>query len=147
MLRAGAMILTLWSAFNLVLALGILIMILGLGKNAPALVILFGNIQAAGMDPRALATVNALAVIFNGCAAAFCSLSLVVIWQALVHGAKWAFWSLGATLLFLQASGFASDELLGNRDLLANAVSSVLLLLGLALAAYSLFRKEYRDVG
>jgi hypothetical protein len=39
MLRAGAMILTVWAAVRLVLAVGILAMLLVFGKNAPVLVL------------------------------------------------------------------------------------------------------------
>ena len=61
-----------------------------------------------------------------------------MIWLAVVRKAVWAFWSLAGCLAFLQAAGFASDTFLGNRDLLANTISSVLLLSGIALSA-SLF--------
>ena len=140
MLRAGAILLSLWMSLNLALALGILFMLLVLGKNAPALLILYGDTQATGVEPRALATVNALAVMFNACAAAICALSLSVIWVALIRRAAWAFCSLAVCLLFLQAAGFASDSFLGNRNLLANAASSLLLLSGIVLAAIGIFR-------
>ena len=130
MLRVGAILLSLWTGFNLVLALGILFMLLVLGKNAPALLILYGDLQAEGMDPRALSTINALAVMFNACAASICALSLAMIWFAVARKAVWAFWSLAGCLAFLQAAGFASDTFLGNKDLLANAVSSLVLLCG-----------------
>jgi len=139
MLRTGAIILTLWTGFNLVLALCILFAVMVLGKNAPALTILYGDTQAVGMDPRALATINALAVIFNACAAALCGLSLAVIWRALVKKVRWAFWSLSACLIFLQAAGFASDSFLQHKDLGANIASSLCLLGGLTFAAVGVF--------
>ena len=131
MLRVGATLLSLWTGFNLVLALGILFMLLVLGENAPALLILYGGLRAEGMDPRALSTINALAVMFNACAASICALSLAMIWFAVARKAVWAFWSLAGCLAFLQAAGFASDTFLGNKDLLANAVSSLVLLCGI----------------
>jgi hypothetical protein len=142
MLRAGAILLSLWTGFNLLLALGILLMLLVLGKNAPCLLILYGDIHAVGIDPRALATINALAVVFNGCAAAICALSLVVIWMALVRREVWAFWALAGSLLFLQAAGFASDSFFAHKNLVANVVSSSLLLLGFAASAGAIFRKS-----
>ncbi len=141
MLRVGAILLTVWAGFNLLLALCILFAVLVLGKNAPALMILYGDTQATGMDPRALATINALAVIFNACAAAICALSLAVIWFALAHRAQWAFWSLAGSLGFLQAAGFASDSFFHGKDLLRNVVSSSLLLLGIAFAAAGIWRR------
>lgn len=142
MLRVGTLILTMWTGFNLVLALCILFAILVLGKNAPALLILYGDTHATGMDPRALSTINALAVIFNACAAALCGLALAVIWFALLHKARWAFWSVAASLAFVQAAGFASDSYLGDKDLLANIASSLLLLFGLVLVAFGLLRRS-----
>lgn len=142
MLRTGAILLSLWTGFNLVLALSILFMVLVLGKNAPCLLILYDDIRAVGMDPRALATINGLAVVFNGCAAAICALSLAVIWVPLVRGATWAFWALAGSLLFLQAVGFASDSFFAHKNLVANVISSSLLLLGFAAAAGGIFRKS-----
>ena len=83
MLRAGAILLSIWTGLNLVLALGILFMLLMLrDKCARVAHPLHGDLQAAGIDPRALATINGLAVVFNACAAAICGLSLSVIWVA-----------------------------------------------------------------
>ena len=146
MLRVGAVLLTMWTGFNLVLALCILFAIFVLGKNAPALLILYGDTHAAGMDPRALATINAIAVIFNACAAALCGLSLAVIWFALRHKARWAFWSVAGSLGFVQAAGFASDSFLGDKDLLANIASSLLLLFGLVLVAIGLLRRSGNEI-
>ena len=83
------------------------------------------------MDPRALSTINALAIMFNACAASICALSLAMIWFAIVRKAVWAFWCLAGCLGFLQAAGFASDTFLGNKDVLANAISSLLLFCGI----------------
>lgn len=110
MLRTGTILLSLWTGFNLALALCILFLMLALGKNAPCLAILFDDTQATGMDLRALATINGLAVVFNACAAAVCGLSLSVIWVALRRRARWAFWSLVICLGFLQTAGFARSR-------------------------------------
>ena len=140
MLRVGAILLSLWAGFNLVLALGILFMLLLLRMNAPALLILYGDLPAEGMEPRALATINALAVMFNACAASLCALSLAMIWFAVVRKAVWAFWSVAGCLLFLQAAGFASDTFLSNKDFVANVVSSLVLLGSLFAVGIALFR-------
>ena len=134
-------LLSLWTGLNLVLALGILFLMLLMGRNAPCLIILYGDTQGTGIDPRALATINGLAVLFNACAAAICGLSLSVIWMALRRASRWAFWSLTICLGFLQAAGFASDAFLQNKNLLANIGSSLLLLSGIGSAAVGIFRK------
>jgi len=139
MLRAGAILLSLWTGLSLVLALGIVFMLLILGKNAPALLILYGDLQPKDLDPRALSTVNALAVMFNACAASICALSLSMIWFAVVRKAVWAFWSLAGCLAFLQAAGFASDTLLANKDFLTNTISSLLLRSGISFVGIAIF--------
>jgi hypothetical protein len=65
MLRAGAIILSVWTGFKLVISIGILFMLFVLGKNSPALLALYGDAQGRGLDPRALATINGLAVVAN----------------------------------------------------------------------------------
>jgi hypothetical protein len=50
-------------------------MLLLSGKNAPVLLVLFGDIQGRGVDARALATINALAVLCNAAIAAMALLS------------------------------------------------------------------------
>lgn len=142
MFRNGAILISWWAGFNFILALGILFMVLVLGKNAPCLLILYDDIRAVGMDPRALATINALAVVFNACAAAICALSLAVIWVALVRREVWAFWALAGFLLFIQAAGFASDSFLAHKNCVSNIVSSSLLFFGFAATATSIFRKS-----
>lgn len=102
MLRAGSIILTLWTGFKLALSLGVLFMLLVFAKNSPALLLLYGDAQGKGLVPRALATINALAIVANAAIAALSILSLAVIWAALVKRAEWAFWSLASALLFLE---------------------------------------------
>ena len=59
MLRAGAILLTLWTGLSLVIAFGVLFSLLVLGKNSPALLVFYDDVQATGIDPRALTTINA----------------------------------------------------------------------------------------
>src|SRR5262245_38345756 len=140
MIRTGAIVLSLWTGANLILSLGILFWILVLGHNAPALTILYEDTLVVGMDPRALATINGMAVILNACSAAICALSLAVIWVPLLQKQAWAFWGLSGSLLFLQAAGFASDSFFHHKDLPLNIVSSLLLLSGIVLAGAAIFR-------
>jgi hypothetical protein len=112
---AGAIVLTIWSGFNLLLAAAILVAIIAFQRNAPA-------------------------VLFNACAASFCALILVVIWTSLINKARWAYWTVTGSMLFLQAFGFVCDSYLGDRDLLANIVSMAVLLIGLGLSGYSIRR-------
>jgi hypothetical protein len=135
MSRAGPIVLSVWAAFNLVLAVAILLSIGIFQQNAPALSVLFDDAAIRLLDSRALATINAMALIFNACAAAFCLLSLVVIWKGLVKKSRWAFWGLLSSMSLLQVAGFASDALLDSKNLSANIVSTALLVIGFGLSA------------
>ena len=142
MLRAGAILLTFWACVRLVLAFGILVMLLVFGKNAPVLLVLYGNIQGTGLDGRALATINALAVLCNAAIAAMAVLSLAVIWCALVRRAVWAVWSIGVCVVFLQGASFFSDALLQHPDLLGNVAASSIPVAGIILAASGVLRRS-----
>jgi hypothetical protein len=140
MLKAGAIVLSLWSGLNLLLAGAILVSMTMFGANAPGLRILFDEAAVRGLDPRALATINALAILFNACALAFCLLMLYVTWSRVAVGVKSAFWALAIASGSLQVFGFKSDAYLGGRNLLANVASSAVLLVGLGLSGLGTYR-------
>jgi len=140
MLKSGAIVLSIWSGLNLLLAGAILVSMTMLGGNAPGLRILFDEAAVRGLDPRALATVNALAILFNACAMAFCLLMLYVTWSRVAVGVKSAFWALAIASGSLQVFGFKSDAYLGGRNLLANVTSSAVLLIGLGLSGLGTYR-------
>jgi hypothetical protein len=52
MLRAGAIILTIWSGLNLLLAVAILVEISLFGQNAPALSILFNEAEIQQLNAK-----------------------------------------------------------------------------------------------
>jgi hypothetical protein len=140
MLKAGAIVLSIWSGVNLLLAGAILVSMTMFGRNAPGLRILFDEAAVRGLDPRAVATVNATAVLFNACAFAFCLLMLYLTWSGVAVGVKSAFWALVVAAGSLQVFGFRSDAYLGGRNLLANVLSSAVLLAGLGLAGLGSYR-------
>jgi len=142
MLRAGAIILTVWTGLKLAISVGVLFMQLVLGKNSPALIILYGNAQGSGLEPRALATINGLAVVANASVAALSILALVVIWAALVRRAVWAFWSLAGALLFVDVVRWIGESFFYRQgSLLADAATLLPTLAGIACAAIGLFRR------
>ncbi len=142
MLRVGAVILTFWAGVRLLLALGILAMLLLFGKNAPVLLVLFGDTQGSGVDASALATINALAVLCNAAIAALAVLSLAVIWCALVRRAAWAVWSIAVCVFLLQGASFFSDALLHHPDLVGNVAASSIPVVGIILSASGVFRRS-----
>ena len=133
--KAGAVLLSIWSGLNLLLAVGILIAVIVLHRNPPSLSMVFSDAEISRLDVKAIGLIRALAVLFNACAAAFCLLVLWVVWKGLVRGNRWAFWALATSMVLLQAFGFVGDTYLGNHNVLPNAISSVVLVAGLTIAA------------
>ena len=138
-LKAGAVLLTLWSGLNLLVAAMVTVMTLA-GRNAPALSMLFSDSEIQTLDVKAIAVVNAQAMLANPCIVALCVVVMVIIWKGLMTRARWAFWALAGALVPLQLFGFASDAFLGDHNLVANVVSTGVLLMGLSLSAFAVFR-------
>ena len=116
----------LWLGFQLLLALGILIAVLVLRHDPPAISLILPESIALAPEVRGLIT--ALAVVANSVIFAFCALALVLL-RARSH-----FAALACALGVIQLSGFASDAYLGHRNLVANLASSAVLAVGLLLA-------------
>ncbi len=138
MLKIGAVVLTIGAAFNLLLATGILVAIIFLGKNPP---ILYVSLEQAGivrLDKQVLTTFKSLAVYFNSAVVTFCLLSIFVIWMGLVQGQRWAFWALLITMGIGQILGFVADSFIGNKTLGVNIIFAVVYLLGIGLSWYGL---------
>jgi hypothetical protein len=140
-LKVGAILLSVWSGLNLLLAVAILTGMTVFGRDPPSLGLVFTADEIERLDGKALALIDALAIFGNACAAAFCLLVLVVVWRALVGArARWALPVLALSMGGLQAFGFVSDASLGHRDLAANLVSTALLTAGLACSGWALRR-------
>jgi hypothetical protein len=136
-LSAGAVLLSVWSGLNLLVAIAVTAVTFS-GRMPPALQLLFTDAEIGGLDPKVLAVVNAQAALANPCIAALCALVLVILWKGIVAQVRWTWWAVAAALCPLQVFGFASDAVLGHRNLLVNLVSSAILLAGLALSGYGL---------
>lgn len=135
-LKIGGTLVSVWTGFNLLLAVAILIAITAFGRNAPGLSILLTDEEIQQLHPNVLATMNGIAVLANACIAALCMLALVVTRTALQVRARWALWSLAGALGGVQTFGYVSDAYFGHRNLVANLVSTAVLGVGLVLAAW-----------
>src|SRR5262245_45741709 len=136
MLRAGAILLSLWATLILLSALVRILFfaVFGIRQNAPALLVLLDETSNLGLG-NPPAPINALTVLCNASLVAACGLSLTFIWTGVIRR-KWrAFFALLTYLGLLQAAAFVSDEFLGNRNLATNIASAAVLLLGFGLAA------------
>lgn len=132
--RVGLVLPSVWAGGNALLAAGILVHMLALGGHAPALAILFERDELAAVDPRAVATVDALAILFNACALGLCSLALVASWTPALRAHPRGLCAVVACLVLLQAAGSASHARLGHANLALNVGSAVLSGAGGALA-------------
>jgi len=138
MLMAGCIAISIWAGINLVLGVGIFFGIAFFGMNAPAFTMLFqpGEVQSlATLDPRAVATVNGVAILANAVIAGYCGLVLAATWLGIAKQVRWTWTTVAATTLFVQLAGFASDRLFENKNLAANILSTVILVAGLSLTA------------
>jgi hypothetical protein len=147
MKKIGLYFISFWVSFNLLLAVGILISIFLLGKNAPAITILFSESDLKSLDPKVIATINSIAVLLNAVIAAFCFLSITLFWRFHFQADTRVFWIVSGSLLFVQIFGFASDYFLGNTNLLPNVLSSCLLLIGIGLYIGGLFKNKQAPSG
>lgn len=138
MLRAGVVTLSIWAGLNLLLALAIIVSLAFLGGNAPGLLLSFSPEEVRALDPRVLATVNAIASVANGAIVGLCALSLAVLWRGVARGLRDAWIAVACALSFVQACGFLADAFLGHRNLAANLLSTALLVVGLACAGVGL---------
>lgn len=141
MLKIGAIILTAGVVFNFLLAAGILIAIIFLGKNPPILYVSLEKAEIAGLGEQVLRTFKSLAIYFNSAVMLFCLLSIFVIWMGLSRGQKWAFWALLISMGTGQMSGFIADSFIGNKTFVINIVFTIIYLSGIGLSCYGLYIK------
>jgi len=142
MIKVGSIILTIWSGLNFLVGVGVLIYIVVLNNNAPALQMMMSESELRNLDPRVLSTTNSIAIFLNASIASFCLLSLYVIWGGLMKFRKWAFYALLASMSLMQVGGYLSDFLLGNGNIMAMNVGLFILTLGFVSSGYAIFRRE-----
>jgi hypothetical protein len=136
-MRVGAILLSIWSGLNLIVAVHVTAATLA-GASPPALALVLDEPRIARLDPQVIAVVHAQAALANPCVIALCLLVLVLVWRGVVARARWAWWTLVAALVPLLAFGFVSDGYLGHHNLAANLVSTAILTTGLALTGLAL---------
>ncbi len=141
MLKAGSIILSIWSGISFLLASLILASIIFFKSNAPILVMVFEKSEISRLDARAISAVNALAILYNSCSAALSVLALFIIWSSLINGSRWAFWALLITIGFVEGMAFIASAAIGNARWQVNVLLSALYVVGIGLAGYSIFRQ------
>ncbi len=139
MLKAGSIILSIWSGISFLLASLILASIIFFKSNAPILVMVFEKSEISRLDARAISAVNALAILYNSCSAALSVLALFIIWSSLINGSRRAFWALLITIGFVEGMAFIASAAIGNARWQVNVLLSALYVVGIGLAGYSIF--------
>jgi hypothetical protein len=127
--KLGAIVVSVWCGLNILVAGAVTVQTLRGHTPILAMTVTDGG----PLDPRLVGVIYAQAALANPLIVAFCALVLIVLWRCFARGEGWAFWALVAVLGPIQAFGFVSDRFLGNHNLTANLVSSVLLVVGLSL--------------
>lgn len=145
MLKAGAIILSIWGGINFLLAALILTVVLLFNGNSPLLVMVFEQSEIASLDPRVISALNCLTILYNSCAVALSVLALFIIWSNLIKGQKRAFWALLITIGFVELLAFSASAEVGNARWQVNVVLSVLYVLGIGLVGYGIFRHPSSD--
>ena len=145
MLKRGSIVLSTWSGINIFLASLILTIVVFFNGNSPLLVMVFEKSEIASLDAKVIASLNALTILYNSCDVALSVLALFIIWSGLINGKKWAFWALLITIGFVEILAFVASAPIGNARWQVNVVQSVLYVVGIGLAGYSLFKHQTLD--
>jgi hypothetical protein len=130
MLKRGAIILSIWSGINFLLAFLILTSVVVFNANSTHLLMVFERAEIASLDPRVIASLNTLTILYNSC-------SMVSNPKKLIIGQKWSFWVLLSMFGFLEGMAFIASAGVGNARWQVNVLQSVLYVVGIGLAGYS----------
>lgn len=132
MLKVGAVLVTVWSALNFLVAAFVTGATV-LHHVPPALQLVMPDADPAKLDPTLLAVINAQAAFANPAIMAICSFVVIATWKGVLGGARWLVPAMAISLAPLQVFAFVSDHFLGEHNLVANVVSGLLLWVGLGL--------------
>lgn len=142
MLKAGSIILSIWSGINFLLAALILTSVVIFNANSPLLVMVFEKPEIAGLDSRVIASLNALTILYNSCSVVVSVMVWIIIRKNLVNRQKWAFWALLFTIGFVEVMAFIASAQVGHARWQVNVILSVLYVLGIGLTGYALSKGD-----
>ena len=141
MLKVGSVILSVWSAINMAIALGFVGTVL-LGNNHPVLTQRISAEEMSSLSSTVVDTANSMAVFGNGTLVAFCLLTLFGIWNGVQRRVVWVFWALLGSMVVAMLAGFAGDYVSGTSYLIASIPSALILAAGFTCTALGLFRSR-----
>jgi hypothetical protein len=146
MLKRGSIVLSIWSGLNFLISSLILTIVVFQIGNSPILALVFEKSEIASLDAKVIASLNALTILYNSCAVALSVLALFIIWSGLINGKRWAFWALLTTIGFVEILAFVASAPIGNARWQLYVVLSVLYVVGIGLAGYSIFKSKQQAV-
>ena len=138
MLRAGAIVLSIGAGLQFIVS--VLSLVASLTGNAPILRMVFTDNEMAGLDAKVLAATRSLAILHNAGAVLGTALTLVIVWTSLVHGQRWAFWTLLCAGIWGHVMWFLSARCIGNQTQAVNLAFAVVFLVGIGLAGRGIFK-------
>ncbi len=141
MLKAGSIILSIWSGINFILAALILTSVVVFNADSPLLVMVFEKSEIANLNPRVIESLNTLTILYNSCSVVVSVLVWTIIRNNLVAGEKWAFWLLLFVIGFIEVMAFIASAGVGHARWQVNVVQSAVFVVGIGLAGYSIFKQ------
>jgi len=143
MLKTGSTILSIWCVINFILAFIILCYVIVLKEDSPILqVASFSEAEIASLSAKTIAALNCFTILYNSCSLVISVLTWPLIRKNLIAGQKSAFWMLVFVIGFIEVMAFFASSYIGHGRWQVNVVQSVLYLVGIGLAGYSIFKRQ-----
>ncbi len=143
MLRKGSIVLSIWCGINFLLAFIILGYVIVLKQDSPILqVASFSEAEIASLGARTIAALNCFTILYNSCSLVISVLTWPLIRTNLLAGQKSAFWMLAFVIGFIEVMAFLASSYIGHGRWQVNVLQSILYLVGIGLAGYSLFKGD-----
>jgi len=146
MLKKGSIVLSIWSGLNCLIAAGILTSVVFFNANSPILDLVFEKSEVTGLSTKVIESLNALTILYNSCSVVLSVLVWFIIRKSLITGQVWAFWVLLFVIGFVEVMAFIASVPIGNARWQLYVVLSVLYVVGMGLAGYSIFKGKPKDV-
>jgi hypothetical protein len=142
MLKTGSRLLTFWSGLTFLLAAGILTAVVAFDADSPILPLVFDAPEITALDPKVVASLNTLTILYNSCSVVVSVLVWTIIRRHLVHGDRWAYWLLVAVIGFIEVMAFVASAQVDHARWQVNVVLTLLYVAGSVITGYALLRHQ-----
>lgn len=142
MLKTGSKILSIWNGINFLLAFLILTIVVFHIQNSPLIVMVFEKSEIASLDPKVIASLNTLTILYNSCSMALSVLVWFIIHKCLNAGQKWAFWVLLFVIGFIEVMAFIASAGVGHARWQVNVILSILYVAGIGVTGFAILKPQ-----